>query len=103
MASSGGSFKIPEYTPGDAKAWIDKQGSTVMTLSDVLLIAFGLIGLVVFILGIAQYMRERRESALGGGGGSSQFGLWMMVAGGILGAIDIIMLLLVGIVKPPGA
>lgn len=72
-----------------------------MTLSDVLLVAFGLIGLVVFILGIVQYMRERRESA-NGGGGSAQFGLWMMVVGGILGAIDIIMLLLVGIVKPPG-
>lgn len=92
---------IPDYTPAQAKAWLDKQGATVASLTDVLLLVFGVIGLMLFILGMVQYMRERRESAFGGAA-SSQVGLWMMVVGGALGAIDIIMLLLVGVVKPPG-
>lgn len=102
MANPGRQQTIPDYSAADAKAWVDKQGQSVMQLSDVLLIVFGLLGLAIFILGIVQYMRERREAAFGGGG-QSQYGLWMMVVGGALGAIDLIMLLLVGIVKPPGS
>ena len=104
MATQGGTFKIPEYTPADAKGWLDKQGATVFSLSDVLLIAFGLIGLLIFVLGVVQYMKENRDGASGGGGASAgQHGLWMMIAGGLLGAIDIVMLFLVGFIKPPGA
>lgn len=102
MAKIGGSGTIPDFTAADAKSWVDKQGAAIWSMGDVMVIAFGVIGFVIFILGLVQFMRERREAAMGGGSGH-QFGLWMLCCGGALGSLDLIYILLVGLAKPPGS
>lgn len=95
---------VPEYTTAQVQTWLGDQVKAIDTLTGTLLIGAGLIGFILFALGVIAVMRSAREQAAmpmgGAGGGSSKGGVTLMVVGALFGAADLVALLVIGIIRP---
>lgn len=99
LPSTGNGKLVAEFQKDDVTSWLDGLGQAMPSLIDTILIVLMVVGFATFMFGIVRYMREARARAASLGGSEPSYAIWLIFAGGGLGSLSTVTILLIRFIK----